>query len=222
MPLYANIDGAQREVKKLYANVGGAQKVFSEMNGNIDGAKKKIFSKYYTWAKYISYRSGSAYDDYKQSPYENDSTLTIWQYPSEIPGIIEFDHESTDGTHYYTFTYGTGFSYTSSSGKFSLKDVQTKSLDTLTSYSNYDIERYFIGKYVYDSENNCVYKITGHNDVYSLNLGYKCERGDIYYKFQYKYDSDVESTDPNAYTNGSTSGYTSHNMYDIRTVYVKK
>ena len=222
MPLYANIDGAQREVKKVYANVGGVQKVFSEMNGNIDGAKKKIFSKYYTWAKYVSYRSGSAYDNYTQTSNDIDYTLTIWQYPDEIPGIIAFDRETSEGYRYYTITYGTGFSYTSSSGIFSLKGVQTKSLSTLMSFSNHDIETTFIGKYVYDSENNCIYKITGHDDVRALYLGYRCDRGDIYYKFQYKYDSDVESTDPNAYTNGSTSGYTSYNMYDIRTVYVKK
>lgn len=221
MPLYANIDGAKREVKELYANIGGAKKMLSEMNGNIDGAKKKIFSRYYTWAKYVSYRTGSAYRPYTQTSDEINSYLWIWE-PREYPGIVEFEHESVDGYKYYIFTYGTGFSYSSSSGTFSLTGVETDSLSTLMSTSNYEIEKKYIGKYVYNTDDNRVYKITGHDDVNTLHLGYMCTRGSIYYKYQYKYDSDVESTDPNAYTSGSTSGYTSDSSSDIRTVYVKK
>lgn len=220
MPLYANIGGAQKELKWLYTNVDGTQKIMSEMHANISGAKKQIFTRLYTWAKYVSYRSGTTYGDYTVSSVDHNKNLTIWP-PEESYGIIVYDSETVDAK-YYNFTYGTGFSYTTSSGSFSLTGKKTYTLQSNFGTSNGYIERNFIGKYVYDTSEECIYEITGHNDVYQLYLGNARRRGDLYYKYQFKYDSDVTSTDPNAYTSGSPSSYTSTSANDIRTVYVKK
>lgn len=221
MPLYANIGGAQKELKWLYTNVNGTQKIMSEMHANISGAKKQIFTRLYTWAKYVSYRSGITYGDYTQSSMDRTNSLNIYP-PSESSGIIVYDSEIAGEAKYYNFIYGTGFSYTSSSGKFALTGKQTDILQSNISKNNYYIEQNYIGKYVYDEAHNWVYKITDHDDVYKLWLGYQCSQGDLYYKYQFKYDSDVTSTDPNAYTSGSPSSYTSTSANDIRTVYVKK
>ena len=228
MPLYANIDGAKREVTQLYVNIGGAKKMLSEMNGNIDGAKKKIFSRYYTWAKYVSYRSGTTYGGYGTTVGEQLDMLKIFPPPynnDSDPGVIRLLEEDSSGKYICEFTYGTGYSYTSSSGRFTLTGKTTDTLRSDMSKSNYYIEQKYIGKFVlYEYENGTqyVYKITGHNDVDYLWLGYRIERGELLYKYQYKYDSDVKSVDPNAYTSGSTRDYTSSSSSDIRTVYVKK
>lgn len=220
MPLYANIDGAKREVTQLYANIGGAKKMLSEMNGNIGGAKKKIFSKYYTWAKYISYQSGFEYGNYHVSSTIREKDLGIWP-PYEKAGITVYDSE-VGGVKYYNFIYGTDFYYSNSNGSFSLLGKKTYSLNTSMSTNNYTIEHEFIGKYVYDADEECIYEITGHDDVHLLHLGKSRFRGILHYKYQFKYDSDVTSTDPNAYTSGSIASYTSTSSNDIRTVYVKK
>ena len=220
MPLYANIGGAQKELKWLYTNVDGTQKIMSEMHANISGAKKQIFTRLYTWAKYVSYRSGTTYGDYTQSSMDRSYYLNIYP-PEESTGIIALTSYDSEA-RYYKFTYGTDFSYTSSSGKFALTGKQTDTLQSNMSKSNYHIETNYIGKYVYDEAHNWVYKITDHDDVYKLWLGYQCSQGDQYYKYQFRYDSDVTSTDPNAYTSGSIASYTSTSANDIRTVYVKK
>ena len=220
MPLYANIGGAQKELKWLYTNVDGTQKIMSEMHANISGAKKQIFTRLYTWAKYVSYRSGITYGDYTQSSMDRIDSLNIYP-PQESIGIIALTSYDSEAK-YYKFTYGTGFSYTNSSGKFALTGKQTDTLQSNISKSNYHIEQNYIGKYVYDEAHNWVFKITEHDDVFKLWLGYQCSQGDQYYKYQFKYDSDVTSTNPNAYTSGSPSSYTSTSANDIRTVYVKK
>lgn len=51
MPLYANINGARKEIIRLYANIGGASREINTMYANIDGVKKNIFTngeKFYT------------------------------------------------------------------------------------------------------------------------------------------------------------------------------
>ena len=228
MPLYANIDGAKRDVKELYANIGGAKKMLSEMNGNIDGAKKKIFSRHYTWAKYVS----ECYDKYYPS-YNTDehyqTPLTIFP-PSSIitdgrAGIwdVVYDND-TDNTEYYLII-GDDYSYNVNYGSFILTNKQsirvayTDSNGISFGVSNYFIETNLIGKYV---ENIDCYKITGHDDTRALILGTRYYAGIPYYRYRYVYKEDVTSTDPNAYTSGSTANYTSRSESDIRTVYVKK
>lgn len=44
MSVYANIDGAQKQLSALYANVGGAQKQLSSFLGNVDGASKELLA----------------------------------------------------------------------------------------------------------------------------------------------------------------------------------
>lgn len=44
MPVYANIDGAQKQLSALYSNVGGAQKQLSSLLGNIAGASKELLT----------------------------------------------------------------------------------------------------------------------------------------------------------------------------------
>ena len=221
MPLYANIGGAQKELKWLYTNVDGTQKIMSEMHANISGAKKQIFTRLYTWAKYVSYRSGTTYGDYTVSSISHNKNLNIYP-PEESYGIIVYDSEIAGEAKYYNFIYGTSFSYISSSGSFSLTGKKIDTLQSNISKSNHYIETTYIGKYVYDTTEECIYEITGHNDVRQLYIGNARRRGDLYYKYQFKYDSDVTSTDPNAYTSGSPSSYTSTSANDIRTVYVKK
>lgn len=229
MPLYANIDGAKREVTQLYANIGGAKKMLSEMNGNIDGAKKKIFSTYYTWAKYVSER----YDKY----YPAYNTDNFFQTPITIfpPCSIVTDgkagmwdvvyNNDTNNTEYYLII-GDDYTYNVNYGNFILTNKRSvrvayteESTGISFGVSNYFIETNLIGKYV---ENIDCYKITDHNDTESLILGIRHYAAEPYYKYRYVYKEDVTSTDPNAYTSGSTANYASTSPSDIRTVYVKK
>lgn len=51
MPLYANINGAKKEIIRLYTNIGGASRGINTMYANINGAQKMIFTsgeKFYT------------------------------------------------------------------------------------------------------------------------------------------------------------------------------
>lgn len=229
MHLYANIDGVKREVKELYANIGGAKKMLSEMNGNIDGAKKKIFSRYYTWAKYVSER----YDKY----YPAYNTDNYYQTPITIfpPGSIITDglagmwdvvyNNDTNNTEYYLII-GDDFTYNVNYGNFILTNKRSvrvayteESTGISFGVSNYFIKTNLIGKYV---ENIDCCKITDHNDTESLILGIRHYAAEPYYRYRYVYKEDVTSTDPNAYTSGSTANYTSSSPSDIRTVYVKK
>lgn len=52
MPMYANIDGARKEIKLLYNNINGSQKKNKSYYANIQGASKQIYSQYYAWRKY--------------------------------------------------------------------------------------------------------------------------------------------------------------------------
>ena len=229
MPLYANIDGAKREVKELYANIGGAKKMLSEMNGNIDGAKKKIFSRYYTWAKYVSERYDTYYpryyiDSYYQTP------ITIFPPESIITegraGIWDVVYnKDTNNTEYYLiigddFTYHANYGIFTLTNKRSVRVAYSESNGTSFGVSNYFIETNLIGKYL-ENGTNC-YKITDHDDTKALILGTHYYQGQPKYKYRYVYKEDVTSTDPNAYTSGSTDNYESSSSSDIRTVYVKK
>ena len=228
MPLYANIDGAKREVKELYANIGGAKKMLSEMNGNIDGAKKKIFSRYYTWAKYVSERYDKYYPSY-HTDIHYQTPITIFPPDSIITdglaGMWDVVYNNdTDNTEYYLiigddFTYHANYGSFTLTNKRSVRVAHSDSNGISFGVSNNFIETNLIGKYV---ENINCYKITHHDDTRTLILGIRYYAGDPYYRYRYVYKEDVTSTDPNAYTSGSTANYTSSSPSDIRTVYVKK
>lgn len=229
MPLYANIDGAKREVTQLYANIGGAKKMLSEMNGNIAGAKKKIFSRYYTWAKYVSERYATYYPSWSMDEITKEY-ITIFP-----PGSIVTEgkagmwdvvyNKDTNDTEYYLII-GDGYSYNSTYGIFTLTNqttcrvAYTNSEGTSFGISNYEIEKKLIGKYVVNA-GDC-YKIISYDEYNHLILGDRRHADDPYYRYRYVYKEDVTSTDPNAYTSGSTANYTSSSPSDIRTVYVKK
>lgn len=228
MPLYTNIDGAKREVVQLYANIGGAKKMLSEMNGNIDGAKKKIFSRYYTWAKYVSERYDKYYPAYSTDNYYQ-TPITIFPPDSIVTegkaGMWDVVYNNdTNNTEYYLII-GDDYRYNSTYGIFTLTNktryrvAYSESNGTSFGISNYAIETNLIGKYVVNID---CYKITDHDDTKALILGIRHYADDPYYKYRYVYKEDVTSTDPNAYTSGSTANYASKNPSDIRTVYVKK
>lgn len=229
MPLYANIDGVKREVKELYANIGGAKKMLSEMNGNIDGAKKKIFSRYYTWAKYVSERYATYY------PWTCQDTISK-EYVRIFPpdsiitegraGMWDVVYNNdTNNTEYYLII-GDGYRYNSTYGIYTLTNkttyrvAYTDSDGTSFGISNYAIETNLIGKYVVHAS-DC-YEIIDHDDTDLLILGNRRYADDPQYKYRYVYKEDVTSTDPNAYTSGSTDNYESSSPSDIRTVYVRK
>ena len=228
MPLYANIDGAKRELTQLYANIGGAKKMLSEMNGNIDGAKKKIFSRLYTWAKYVSERYDTYYPSYNTDNF-NRTPITIFPPDSIITegraGMWDVVYNNdTNNTEYYLII-GDEFAFNVNYGNFiltnkrSVRVAYSESNGTSFGVSNYFIETNLIGKYV---ENGDCYKIADHDDTRTLILGTRHYAGNPYYRYRYVYKEDVTSTDPNAYTSGSTANYTSSSPSDIRTVYVKK
>lgn len=228
MPLYTNIDGAKREVVQLYANIGGAKKMLSEMNGNIDGAKKKIFSRYYTWAKYVSECYDKYYPAYNTNNYYQ-TPITIFPPESIVTegkaGMWDVVYNNdTNNTEYYLiigddFTYHSNYGIFTLTNKRSVRVAYSESNGTSFGVSNHFIETNLIGKYV---ENIDCYKITDHDDTKALILGIRHYADDPYYKYRYVYKEDVTSTDPNAYTSGSITNYATQNPSDIRTVYVKK
>lgn len=221
MALYANINGAQKNLMSMYSNVNGVLTPMNEMHANINGVKKQIFSRTYRWAKYQSYCYKTDYSDYYSA--EGNDIIPI--YPrSEIidtgwlEGIVV---NRMDGTGRYDLWYGDSFDYSKSTGRFTLNNRRNAEVAGDISYSNYAIEATFIGKYVL-SNNGCVYKITDHDDVYKLICGMYYVYGSKRYWYTWKYIEDVTSTDPNAYTAGTKSDYISRDPNDIRTVYIKR
>lgn len=221
MALYANVNGAQKNLMSMYSNVNGVLTPMNEMHANINGVKKQIFSRTYRWAKYQSYCYKEDYSDY--GSLEDNSVIPI--YPRSdiidtgwLDGIVV---NRMDGTGRYDLWYGDSFDYSKSTGNFTLNNRRNAEIGGDISYSNYGIEATFIGKYVL-SGNNIVYKITDHDDVYKLICGMYYFPGSKYYWYTWKYIEDVTSTDPNAYTAGTKSDYISRDPDDIRTVYIKK
>lgn len=221
MALYANVNGAQKNLMSMYSNVNGVLTPMNEMHANINGVKKQIFSRTYRWAKYQSYCYKEGYSDY--GSLDDNSVIPI--YPRSdiidtgwLDGIVV---NRMDGTGKYDLYYGDSFDYSKSTGRFTLNNRRGAEIGGDISYSNYDIEATFIGKYVL-SGNNMVYKITDHDDVYKLICGMYYFPGSKYYWYTWKYIEDVTSTDPNAYTAGTKSDYISRDPNDIRTVYIKK
>lgn len=221
MALYANVNGAQKNLMSMYSNVNGVLTPMNEMHANINGVKKQIFSRTYRWAKYQSYCYKEDYSDY--GSLEDNSVIPI--YPRSdiidtgwLDGIVV---NRMDGTGTYDLWYGDSFDYSKSTGRFTLNNRRNAEIGGDISYSNYGIEATFIGKYVL-SGNNIVYKITDHDDVYKLICGMYYFPGSKYYWYTWKYIEDVTSTDPNAYTAGTKSDYISRDPNDIRTVYIKR
>ena len=221
MALYANVNGAQKNLMSMYSNVNGVLTPMNEMHANINGVKKQIFSRTYRWAKYQSYCYEEGYSDY--GSIDDNSVIPI--YPRSdiidtgwLEGIVV---NRMDGTGKLDLYYGDSFDYSKSTGRFTLNNRRGAEVGGDISYSNYGIEATFIGKYVL-SDNNIVYKITDHDDVYKLICGMYYFPGSKYYRYTWKYIEDVTSTDPNAYTAGTKSDYISRDPNDIRTVYIKR
>lgn len=175
----------------------------------------------YTWAKYTSARTGYAYNNYVTNSASQKIDIYIRRL-SPIDGVLEITDDSTDidGHIYYDFIYYTSFSYSKSSGTFTVSGKSRMGISTFMGWSNYTIESSLIGKYV--QMDGKVYKITDHDDTNYLILGETYSRGSMYYKYSYSYVGDVRSTNKNAYTSGSISNYTSTSGTDTRTAYVFK
>ena len=223
MALYANVNGAQKNLMSMYSNVNGVLTPMNEMHANINSVKKQIFSRTYRWAKYQSYYYKTDYTSYSTQNIGEHNVITI--YPNSaisdtgwLAGIVK---NRMDATGEYDLYYGDSFNYSTSTGRFTLNNRRAIAIGREVSFSNYDIETIFIGKYVL-SDNGNVYKITDHNDVYDLISEEYYARGIKRYWYTWKYIEDVTSTDPNAYTAGTKSDYISYNSYDIRTVYIKR
>ena len=223
MALYANVNGAQKNLMSMYSNVNGVLTPMNEMHANINSVKKQIFSRTYRWAKYQSYYYKTDYTSYSTQNIDEHWEITI--YPKTaildtgwLAGIVK---NRNDGTGEYDLYYGDSFNYSTATGRFTLNNRRAIAIGREVSYSNYDIETIFIGKYVL-SDNGNVYKITDHNDVYDLISTEYYMRGSKRYWYTWKYIEDVTSTDPNAYTAGTKNDYISYNSHDIRTVYIKR
>ena len=52
MPIYVNVDGAQKVLSDVYANIDGAQRRVTTMYANIGGSQKNLMG--YKWAKYYA------------------------------------------------------------------------------------------------------------------------------------------------------------------------
>lgn len=224
MALYANVNGAQKNLVSMYSNVNGVLTLMNEMHANINSVKKQIFSRTYKWAKYQSYYYKTDYTSYDTQNIEEHHEITI--YPKTaisdagwLAGIVK---NRNDGTGEYDLYYGDSFNYSTTTGRFTLNNRRAAAIGGETSYSNYYIETTFIGKYVLSDQEGYVYKITDHNDVYDLISQEYYRPGSKRYWYTWKYIEDVTSTNPNAYTNGTKSDYTSYNSNDIRTVYIKR
>lgn len=231
--MYTGVESKARASKKFYIGVENlARKVKKMYIGDADGKARLCYNRIFTWAKYTFYLVRTEYGfssgDYNTST--SSESLVIWPPESRVAdGSAIVDTGETDtsigGTEYplYKIVYGTDFSYNNSSGKFSLTGATEKELSVSSSNSNYGIEQTYIGKYVI--YNNCAYKITDHDDVYSLILGEKYSRGDKDYIYKWRYDGDVTSEDENAYPSGNTppEGYYRYDTTQAtQTRYVKK
>lgn len=223
MALYANVDGAQKVLNDLYTNIDGVQNQLNAMYASIGGSRQQIYDRIYTWSKYTSYRyktTYAKYETYYSVGIPNAKKIYIFNTDQIVQeeGIIEYDAYDN-----LVLTYYENFSYSNTTGKFSL--INSHTITTRTSegisLSNYTIESQLIGKYVAPNL-RVVYKITGHDDVHVLFCSERYEPGQACYWYTYGYDGDVTSTDPNAYAEGDKSDYMSYDSNDIRTVYVRK
>ena len=61
MPLYANVNGASREIGRLYANAGGVSKELNALYANSGGVQKTIFRR---GSKYYKINAGTGRDVY--------------------------------------------------------------------------------------------------------------------------------------------------------------
>lgn len=67
MPLYANVNGASREIGHLYANVGGVSKELNALYANDNGVQKTVYRR---GSKYYKINAGTGRDVY-------DGTTTV-------------------------------------------------------------------------------------------------------------------------------------------------
>lgn len=226
MAVYIEFD----KVKSLKIPEGDVRKI--EIGG------KTLWQYTYVWDKYTRYLYDTSYGihsgAYKTETLTSGIKLCLWPREQRVAdGSAIVDTGKTQSDQYgesfpiYKIVYGTGFSYGCKYGTFTLTGKTYDEMSVLMSYSNYDIESTFIGKYVI--YNGDAYKITGHDDVRSLILGERYYRGDLLYGYKYRYDGEVTSTDPNAYKSSTSAPSTNSTQYfdnnsssNINSIYVKK
>lgn len=92
MPIYVNVDGAQKVLSDVYANIDGAQRRVTTMYANIDGSQKNLMG--YKWAKYKPV--------YEKVTTKNDSvhlydSINGWLYNFAYKPGSELSFDATTG-----------------------------------------------------------------------------------------------------------------------------
>lgn len=219
--MYANIDGAQKQLFAIYGNYNGAQKEFLTMYANIGGTQRVIHQKTYTWAKYQSQRSSEIrYTDPVQVSYVVSFTFDEMKVPiSPEPG-----HPQNDTRGIY---YGTSYSYNRQYGTFSLNNrdyVAEIYIDGMGWIGpSWADKSQLVGNYILiDGDPTYVSSITepsaSTNDI--LRTEYQMVRGIKQYRWDFIFQGYVTSTNPNAYQTSSTASYYDSSSSGSKTAYV--
>ena len=236
--IYTGVGDIAKASKKFYIGDtdGKARKVKKMYIGDADGKARLCYNRIFTWQKWVSTRTSNVDITYTEGTDTSSTTLDIGistlrggTYDSSF-GISASASDNYDNSD-FRLLIGTSYTFNNKTGIFSLTGTQLYLIGytidgTGFGKSNYDIEQNLIGKYVRNSTNECVYKITDHNDTSYLILGerhYVSSQSMRYY-YVYNNQGDVTSEDENAYTSASEipSNYWSSSSNDIRTVYVRK
>lgn len=223
MPMYANIDGAQKEQIEFYTNINGAQKELLSLYANINNAQKNIFQKTYTWAMYKSQRSSTTRYD---QPVQEDvyRTFTLDDLAVEIspaPGTPTNDRMG--------FYYGTSYNYNNNYGTFTLSGVGQVDRMLIGDdwyYPSWAECHQAVGNYILiDGLPNHVAQWGDTPSSFSsvttrLRIDYQMHRGAVKYRWDYVFQKYVTSTNPNAYQTSSTASYYDSASSGSKTAYV--
>ena len=221
MAHYDGVSAVSRKLTKQYNGVSGVARKTKKVYDGVDGVARLSYTGLYTWAKYTSYVVSSAYGDYT---YVRDKLRnTIWP----LSNAMELDYFEYLGTGSNgiegRFVVYDDLAYSHSTGQFTLSGVHYFYVDENDQISYDEADENLAGWYIYLDGVRFILGYEGFDEsaVYTLNVGELYVPGDPYYTYAFRYVEDVQSDDPNAYTEGSTAGYTSSSSNDIRTVYVR-
>lgn len=222
MALYDGVNGVTRKITKACDGVSGVARKSKKEYDGVDGVARLYHTGLYTWAKYTSYVASYAFGDFytKIDKLRNQ----IWPLDNALElDYFEYLGMGSSGIEGRFVTYD-DFTYNKSNGRFTLTGVQYYYVDENTQISYDEAEENLAGRYVWlDGDVRFIRGYEGFDEsaVYELNVGEVFYPGDKIYTYAYSYVEDVQSDNPNAYTEGSTAGYTSTSDNDIRTVYVR-
>ena len=213
--------GIARQAKKIYIPVDGvAHKVKKIYVGDADNKARLAFSSEYVWKKYVSKKISSVvrYED-SMSAFVDITAIQLWPTPSS-----DFFTPLSDGSGYSTYV-GTGWAYTETSGTFWLTGTTRIYTSNTVSFSKYDVQSKFCGKWIMNNSSTKIYKLEDtavSGEFISAQDMRKAGASYMLYTYTYEYKGDVTSENENAYTSGSVGDYTSRSSTDVRTVYIRK